>query len=271
MKAIETIKNFFGLIKIPFIKSIGVKELYQSSSFKEACTRLEIALETEDLALLTGEVGAGKSNVIRFFTHNLDPHDYKIIYIPADKDMTAGELAKQALEKLKMEVPYSSSLAIRRLKNSIIQLNQDKGIKPILIIDEAQELPLRSFLYLKNLINYRMDSANYLFTILCGQKGLPELLDQYPLESLNRRIRNRYELGALTLEETSLYISHQSKICGLDRNIFSDDTKAQIYNHTKGIIGKINGICYNLIIHAASQSKDIIEPSMLEAVIKTLL
>jgi len=73
-----------------------------------------------------------------------------------------------------------------------------------------------------------MDSENYLFTILCGQKDLPELLDKYPLESLNRRIRVRYELGALTLEETSLYISHQSKICGLDRNIFSDDTKAQI-------------------------------------------
>ena len=76
MSATDNIKNFFGLSKMPFSKNIGVKELFQSSSFKEACVRLEITLENEDIALLTGDVGSGKSNALPFFTQNLDPQTY---------------------------------------------------------------------------------------------------------------------------------------------------------------------------------------------------
>ena len=267
MSATDSIKNFFGFTKMPFLKTIGVNELFQGSSFKEACARLEIALENDDMALLTGAVGSGKSNVLRFFTHNLDPQAYKTVYIPAD-NFKIGEIAKRALAGLQVEIPYQATDALRKLKQSIISLNHDNGIKPVMIIDEVQELPASTIKSLKNIVNYNMDSENLLFIILCGQKSIGKKLGLDYLESLKRRIRVSYSLKGLSLEETSLYITHQLKICGLERNVFTDDTKAGIFNHSKGIISTINAVCFDLIIYAAAHSKDIIEPSMLEIVLQ---
>jgi len=266
MNATDNIKNFFGLTKMPFSKLIGVNELFQGSCFKEACARLEIALGNEDMVLLTGAVGAGKSNVLRYFTHNLDPQVYKTVYIPTD-NFKIGEIAKRALQGLQVEIPYQATDALRKLKQSIVSFNHDKGIKPVIIIDEAQELPPNTLKSLKSIVNYNMDSENLLFIILCGQKSISKKLGLVSLESLKRRIRVRYSLKGLSLEETSLYITHQLN-CGLERNVFTDDTKAGIFNHSKGIISTINAVCFDLIIYAAAHSKDIIEPSMLEIVLQ---
>lgn len=267
MEAIDSIKNFFGFSRIPFSKNIEVNSLFKSSSFEEALIRLEIALSNEEMALLTGAVGTGKSNLLRFFANRLDSNRFLPIYVPAD-NFKIGEIAKYALIELKMEVPYHAASAFRVLKKAIQHLNSDKGIKPILIIDEAQELPMSTLLSLKNLLNFHMDSQSYLFVLLAGQKNLLETIGQTSLESLRRRLRIQYELKGLNLEESSAFITHQLKWAGVDRPIFTEDVKAQIFHHSKGIVSSINQICFDLIIYAVSCSKDIIEPSMLEMVIR---
>ena len=224
MKSTDAVKNFFGLHKMPFSKLIGVNELYRSSSFQEACARLQIGLENEDVVLLSGAVGSGKSNVLRYFAHSLDPNDYRIIYIPADS-FKIGEIAKLALTNLNVEVPYTSSVAIRKLRHTIIKLNREKSIRPLLLIDEIQELPTSTLASLKNLLNYTMDSEILLFLVLCGQNSIYEKLGYPQLEALNRRIRIRYVLRPLSMEETGSYISHQMKTCGVEQSVFSDDTK----------------------------------------------
>lgn len=266
MTAGDSIKNFFGLKKIPFSKGLGVNELFLGASFKEAISRLNLALENEDITLITGPIGSGKSNTLRSFSYNLDPHSYSVAYVPAG-NLKIGEIVKRALGELNMTIPFHGVAALRSFKQTVIQLNRNKGIKPVLLIDEAQELPLNSLLALKNLLNYNMDSDNLILIILCGQTSLNEMLHLTPLESLNRRIRIRYSLKPLSLEETSLYISHSLKVCGLDKNIFTDDARAKIFHLSKGIISKINKYCFELIVYAVSTSKDLIEPSMLDAII----
>ncbi|MBA7523431.1 IS481 family transposase ISChy3 [subsurface metagenome] len=266
MNSTDAVKNFFGLNKMPFSKLIGVNELYSSSSFQEACARLQIGLENEDVVLLSGAVGSGKSNVLRYFTHNLDTNAYRCIYIAAD-EFKIGEIAKRALTVLNVEVPYSGASAIRKLQQTIIKLNREKALKPLLIIDEIQELPTSTLVSLKNLLNYNMDSEILLFLILCGQNSIYEKLGYPQLEALSRRIRIRYTLRPLSVEETGYYISHQMKVCGVEQSLFSDDTKAAIFQHSKGILADINALCFELLIYAAAQSKQIVEPSMLEIVL----
>jgi len=267
MNTLEKVKNFFGLIKMPFANTLNVNELYKSSSFEEAYTRLTFALDTEKISVLTGESGSGKSSVLRYFTCNLDPNSYKIIYTAIDKGSKISQIAKDSLSEMQMPVPFYSNIALRTFRNHIIELNNNKGIKPILIIDEAQELYIDTLISLKTFLNYQMDSKNYLFLILCGQKNLLDVLELSPLESINRRIRIRYFMKPLNLNETSDYIQHQMAKCGLERNIFPDDVKANIYNHTKGNISAINNICFNCVIVAASKSKDIIDNTVFEIVI----
>jgi len=267
MKSTDTVKNFFGLHKMPFSKLIGVNELYHASSFEEACARLQIGLENEEVVLLSGAVGSGKSNVLRYFTHSLDPNAYQSIYIPADS-FKIGEIAKRALGALNVEVPYTSSSAMRRLQQTIIKMNREKALKPILIIDEVQELPTSTLVSLKNLLNYNMDSEILLFLILCGQNSIYEKLGYPQLEALNRRVRIRYSIRPLSMEETGGYISHQMKVCGVQQPIFSDEAKAAVFQYSKGTLSEINSLCFELLIYAAASSKQIIEPSMLEVVLQ---
>lgn len=267
MNATDTVKNFFGLGKMPFSKGIGVTELFPSSSFREACARLEMALENEEAALLSGPVGSGKSNVLRSFTHSLDPNAHTVIYIAADA-FKIGELGKRALAALGIEIPYSGSQALRRLQQSILKLNQEKGIKPLLVIDEIQELPLPTLVSLRNLLNYGMDSQIMLFLLLCGQTSIHQILGYPCLEAFRRRLRIRYTLRPLSLEESSAYISHHLKIAGVQQTLFTDDAKAAIYQHTKGIPSTINALCFEALIYAAAHSKNVIEPSVLEVVLQ---
>jgi len=268
MNATETVKNYFGLTKMPFSKRLGVGELYHSSSFTEACARLQIGLENEDVVLLSGPIGSGKSNVLRYFTHQLDPNAYLCLYIAADS-FNIGEIAKRALAALQAQVPYSGSQALRRLQQAIIKLNREKAVRPLLIIDEIQELPVPTLLSLKSLLNYTMDSEILLFLLLCGQTSIHHTLANPCLEALGRRVRIRYSLTALSLEETGAYVSHHMSLGGVQHPLFTDEAKAVIYQHSKGIPSSVNAICFQSLIYAAAHSKDIIEPSVLEVVLRS--
>ena len=265
MSMIEKVKNFFGLSRVPFSKSVGAHELFQSRHLKEACARLEIALENEDIALHTGFVGCGKSSALRAFTSSLDHSRYRVAYVPAFS-CKIGEIAKLVLSELQMEVPFHPYTAFRKLKEGVLSLHSQKGLKTIIILDEAQEVLPKTLSSLKNLVNFNMDSTNLLLLILCGQKELADTLRLEPLESLNRRIRIRYHMQGLSLEETSLYISHQMKLCGVEKAVFTDDTKSQIYSISKGVISHINRLCFELLLYAVSQAKEIVEPSMIDRI-----
>lgn len=265
MKAFQKILDHFGFSRLPFSKRIAVNELFQSRGFNEAHTRLELALSAEDMVLITGGVGTGKSNIIRYFINQLDQHQFRPVYVPADRNKI-GDIAKSVLTALNQKVPYASNAAIRFLKQVVIGLNNDKGIKPVIVIDEAQALTPEVFLSLKNLVNYQVDSESYLLIILCGQLEIMDTIKLAELESVRRRLRLAYEIRPMSLEETSKYITHHLKLTGVDRQIFSDDTVSQIFQHSKGVPGQVNKLCYDLIICAVSDKKDIIEPSMLEKV-----
>jgi general secretion pathway protein A len=267
MTNVEKVKNFFGFFKMPFTHTIEVNDLYISSSFDEAVTRLSFALETEKISILTGDSGSGKSCVLRHFVNSIDSKSYKAIYIPVDTDTKISDIAKLSLSELQMPIPFYSKTALRIFRENIIDFNNNKGIKPVLIIDEVQELEPNVLIALKTLLNFHMDSKNYLFVILSGQKSFLQHLDLFTLESLKRRIRIDYYMSPLTLAETSEYIKHELKKCGLERSIFPDDVVANIFNSTKGNISSINNLCFNCIIVAASKSKDIIDQGICHNVI----
>ena len=113
-----------------------------------------------------------------------------------------------------------------------------------------------------------MDSEILLFIVLCGQSSIYQKLGYPQLEALSRRIRIRYVLRPLSVEETGHYISHQMKTCGVEQSVFTDDTKAGIFQHSKGVLSEINAICFELLIYAAAQTKQINEPSMLEIILQ---
>lgn len=259
------IKDHFGLSRLPFSKNIGVSQIFRFKQIDEATARLSLGAQNEDIVLLTGPVGSGKSSALRLFAQSLDPSRFMLVYIPA-YSYKIGEIAKLILTGLHVQPPSHASKALRLLDQTVMELSRDKGIKPVIVIDEAQELPLPTLQTLKNLVNFDMDSVSRLCLVLCGQKELAPILDSASLESLYRRIRIMYEMSGLSLEDTSKYIRHQMKICGVDKGIFSDECVSQIFMMSQGLMSQINAVCFRLIVMAVAEGKDIIEPAMLERV-----
>lgn len=259
----EKLLNHFGLSRVPFVKEIAVNDLYVSQEIKEVCTRLEFALETDSLALITGSSGTGKTTALRYFIHKLDPNVFRIVTITVDT-FKIGEIAKLALEGMNIEVPYTASVALRKFRKTIYSFHADDNVKPVIVIDEAQELPSGTLASLKYLLHYDMDSVNRLLIILCSSSEIYDNLKLESLKSLARRIRIRFDVKPLSLEETLRYIKHHLSWAGLKNPVFPEEVLSQIFALSKGVISEINRVCLNLMLLAVQESKDIIELSMIE-------
>lgn len=262
---IEHVKSFHGLTHVPFCKSIGTSQLYECTPHNELIARLEMALQTDDLALVTGASGSGKSSALRRFADTLDPVTYPCAYISSER-YRIGELCKVILSAFKLEVPFHGYAALSRLKKEIEKWHKDKNAKPVIIIDEAQELLPKTLLSLKNLTNYEMDSNPNVLIILCGHNELETTIGLAQFESLARRIRIRYRVNNLSLSDINTYIRHQLDCCGAKKEIFAEEAIASMYNATKGNISLINNICFGSLIAAASENSPIIGQGIVEKV-----
>lgn len=260
------IKNHFGMKHIPFSKTIGTNELFVSIALKCVSERLSLALANEDFALISGTAGSGKSSAIRYFVSGIDPQSYPYVYITAEK-YKIGDVAKLILHGLNSDIPYNGYAALRKVKSLICKMSSERNIKPVIIIDEAQELPVSTLSSIKNLANFKIDSQSLVTFILCGQNELINKINMAELSSLRRRIRVRYKFSSLSVEETVKYMDHQMSLSGVTKRIFSEEAKSEIFRLSSGVICNINNICYDLLITATEQSKDLIEPSLLDSIL----
>jgi len=266
MNMINKIKNHFGLKHIPFSKTISTSDLFVSNGLKRVNERLSLAVANEDFALISGAAGSGKSSAIRYFVSDLDSQAYPYVYITAEK-YKIGDVAKLILYSFNTDIPYNGYTALRRVKELITKMNAERNSKPLVIIDEAQELPVSTLSSIKNLANFKIDSQSLITFILCGQNELLNKINMSELASLRRRIRVRYKFGNLSLEETVKYMDHQMSLAGVSKTIFSDDVKSEIFRLSTGAICNINNICYDLLIKATEEAKEIIEPSLIDSIL----
>ncbi len=248
--------NFFGFSSYPFSKSISYKNLFHTKTYKEAFARLEFGTIGEDILLLTGQAGTGKSLCLNAFINSIDINKYLPIYLRGN-DMSTGELYKAVLDGINIEPPYNTSVAKRIFFKTIPELSK----KPIVIIDDTQDLKDSALSNIKSMVNFDFDSKNKITFILTGQPELRKKLNYSQFNSLRQRIRISYNLREMSLEETCGYIEHHIKLCGYPNSIFSDDAKSNIFNISEGVPRKINTICFNAILKAASAQQKIIDSS----------
>ncbi len=262
---LEKVQQTFQMTRMPFSKEIAARDLFPSSNLESGAAVLAAALENEDAALVTGQAGSGKSCVLRRFISELDAKRHHLVYLSAESKKP-GDIAKQVLSELGRKVPVGGNRAIRELKKVVTMLNLERGVKPILVLDEAQELDVETLAGLKTFINYEMDSRNFLFLLLCGHPELEAMLRSAPLESLSRRLRIRFRTTALTLEEAAKYVRHQLRHAGREAPLFSEEAVARIYEHSRGLISQVNDLCFKAMLKAAADSKEIIEPNLVDSI-----
>jgi general secretion pathway protein A len=244
----------YGFSAIPFSKEIACRDIFETQTYKQAYGMLSLGLGKEDIVLLSGEIGIGKSIVIRSFLHSLDDSQFLPLYIRGPH-LSSAELYKSILAGLHIAPPYTKSASKMMFFKKIPDLKK----KPVVVIDDAQEMAESSFIELKSLINFDQDSRNQLTIVLCGQPELLRRIKMAHLDSLRQRIRLSVTMGPLLVDECARYIDHQIRIAGNQTVLFSEAAKADIFKKTGGIPRKINSICYNTLLQGAVKKLPVID------------
>ncbi len=217
--------------------------LYPSDSHKKAMTYLDYGVkEKAGFILLTGEIGAGKTTIVRNFLKNLDGA-VKLSKINNTK-VSSEQLISMINEDFGLEVIGKSKTTLLSELNEFLIAQYSEGFRPILLIDEAQNLTPDLLEEIRLLSNLETDRTKLLQIILIGQPELKKTLMSPGLMQLRQRINISYHLNPLTIGETSEYIKHRLTIAGNPDAIkFKEDMLDLIYQFSKGIPRLINILC----------------------------
>jgi general secretion pathway protein A len=263
-----TLNDFYGFSATPFNKSIPGPDLFPSRGHQEIQGRLAFALQERLPALITGDVGTGKSTALRAFTHALDRNLFAVVYL-SNPHLSATTLYHQFLLALQTEPAFGFARLLPQLRTTLSELAR-KGRSVFLVVDEAHLLPHDIFDQLRFLLNDEMDSASLLTLVLLGQPDLAHKLSFAPFEALSQRIAVRYHLKPFDLEETTTYVKHHLRVAGRQDPVFSDGFLALVHDHTKGVARKINNLCRTALLLGTTEQKPILDETDLKRVIRDL-
>ncbi len=256
----EVILSHYGFSHLPFGKDIAEDNIFPTKELSRSSAMIELGIESEDVMLLSGPIGSGKSLIIRNSLSGIDSNHYQPIYLRGNIS-SEGELVKALLRGMKIEPPHS----LLKAKPAFFQAVQDSPRKPVVVLEDAQDVAEEALISIKALTNFNSDSQNRITFILAGQPELLTLLSYSHFDSLRDRIRLSHHISPMTLEETAAYIDHGLEVVHRKEKLFSDEAKMEIFKRTNGIARQINRICYNAIVAGAVEKKHLIDSSDLPA------
>lgn len=247
----------FGLKRRPFQKSIASRDLYPWPGLQELDARLEMAKQARGIMLLTGEPGTGKTAALRRFVDALNAEHYSACYLPL-ATVTVMDAYAQLNRALAGQDVRSKSLLFREIQHGIAQLTA-QGKQPVVILDEADLLRSVLFDELRILLNFEMDSKDPLLLVLAGQ---PQLLAKLALRvhlPFRQRVAMRYRMPAMDEEHTRGYVEHHLKLAGCRQKLFTDEATLQLFVQSGGVPRAIGNLALAAMLHAAAESKDLVE------------
>jgi putative secretion ATPase (PEP-CTERM system associated) len=245
-------KPYYGFTRKPFDLLSNPDFLFLSPSHRKALTYLEYALdERSGFVLLTGAVGSGKTTIIRKLQQNLSKD---IVFAQISHTiLTVEQLIAMINEDFGLDGTVRDKVASLKTLNSFLIEQYGLGKKPLLIIDEAQNLSLEILEEIRLLSNLEANDAKLLQIMLVGQPELQTKIQQPVLQQLRQRISVYCTIAPLTLVETRDYILHRLAVAGnRDAVKFSKEALVLIWQQSRGIPRLINIICDFTLLSAFS-------------------
>ncbi|WP_417880036.1 AAA family ATPase [Vibrio sp.] len=243
-------KDFFGLSELPFTIVPSSRYIFLSARHREAMNHLQAGLGGGGgFALLTGEVGTGKTTVSKALLSVLESNVKTGLLL--NPTYTSTDLLEAICDEF--SIGYQASASLKQLTQAIYQYlldNHGKGIKTLLLIDEAQHLSADVLEQLRLLTNLETESQKLLRVLLIGQPELQYKLQTEELRQLAQRITGRYHLLPLTTDEVSQYIQFRLQVAGGQYDIFTAKAVKLIAKQTQGVPRLINLVCDKCMLYA---------------------
>ncbi|HXI89891.1 MAG TPA: AAA family ATPase [Blastocatellia bacterium] len=263
--------EFYGLKEIPFGLTPNPKFIYKTDSHLEVVSNLKYCIsQSKGLAVVTGEVGTGKTTTLRSVLQQFGP-DILSVYL-FNPFVTVAEFFQLLSGGLNLGLGSTASKA--DLLNAIgacLAQRHSRGLRTVLIIDEAHGLSPAVLEEVRLLANFETNSEKLLQIVLCGQPELREILNQPGLRQLKQRVSLRCSIRPLYLYEINNYIRFRLRIAGAGRvNIFDPSSIELIGLASAGIPRVINNICDNALLYGYAAGQATIFRDIIADVIEAL-
>jgi len=255
-------RTFYSLSGIPFTKDIGTKDIYPSNCATEVAARLSYLQRTRGIGLVTGDPGAGKTLAVRAFCDSLNPGLYKPMYLPLST-LSVNDFYAAICYALG-EVPKFRKIDnFKMIQSTVLSLYKNRGITPVIVMDEMQLARDAFYQDLSILFNFGMDSETPYILLLVGLPLLSSRLNAAQHRAFNQRILMRYSFDPLTESELSEYIDHQMKYAGAKHAIFSESAVKAIHALTRGWPRSVNSLCNSALLAGYGLKKDLIDEEVI--------
>ena len=261
--------SHFGFREKHFNVTPDPRFFYTNPIYQEAYATLRYGIEAKKgFIVITGEVGTGKTTLLRKLLRNLEDTVHSVFIF--NTDLTFPELLQLTLHDLGLARKEASKVTmLQELNDYLIKLKG--GHTVAMLIDEAQNLSDDALENLRLLSNLETDQEKLLQIVLMGQPELEAKLDQPKLRQLKQRVALQCRLAPLKDEEVGPYIDFRLRTVGYeDKDLFHPDAIQQIAFYSNGIPRLMNIICDNALLCAYGRSKKIVSADMIKEVARDL-
>lgn len=264
-------EDYYGFTEKPFSLTPDPKYLFKSEAHANAYELLQYALRRrEGFVVITGDIGTGKTTLCRALREEIDRNTFSALVlnpflseedllklilqdfgVVSREDVKRGRLAHVSKQEL-IETIYDFLLSLLPLRASAV-----------LIIDEAQNLPMPVLEQIRILSNLETDKDKLLQIVLVGQLNLQPLLKAPQMRQLDQRVSIRYQLQPLTADEVASYVSHRLTIAGGSASVaFQPKALDMVHRRTGGIPRLVNLVCDRSLLAAYSARTNRVTPDM---------
>jgi len=263
-------KEFFGLDDAPFTLTPDPRFMVFTPSYNEVLARLYYGLENgKGLIVVTGEVGTGKTTAMRWALRRLDASVLAAYLI--NPRLSIDEFYQSVTQLLGIK-EWSNKSELLTLMGRVLEERHRRGLKTVIIIDEAHELTDYVLEEIRLLLNFESDTAKHLQIVLTGQPELRDRLNQANLRQLKQRVALRALVHPLPdVGEVRRYITERMSIAGCTQpDVFTPEAVNLIFQCSEGIPRNINNLCENALLAAYSESQRVIGRAIIEDVAENL-